>query len=95
MTIGLINSIMKGTYIEILALNSIIIGTVFAIDGDRLMRNEKTKTVEYNNLQNIQPDRENILIEELRQATGLNIKKIDIDHIDYVKNRVVIKVYYY
>ena len=71
-----------------------IIGTVFIIDGDTLMRNEKTKTIEYNNLENIQPDRENILIEELRKLTGLQIKKVDIEHIDYVKNRVVIKVYY-
>ncbi|HMG93960.1 MAG TPA: DUF4956 domain-containing protein [Chryseolinea sp.] len=95
MTIGLINSIMKGSYIEILGLNSMIIVTVFIIDGDRLMRNEKTKTIEYNNLDNIRPDRENILIEELQRITGLQIKKVDIEHIDYGKNRVVIKVYYY
>ena len=95
MTIGLINSIMKGSYIEILGLNSMIIATVFVIDGDRLMRNEKTKTIEYNNLDNIRPDRESILIEELQRITGLQIKKVDIEHIDYGKNRVVIKVYYY
>ena len=95
MTIGLINSIMKGTYIEIIGLNAMIIVAVFVIDGDRLMRNEKTKTIEYNNLENIPPDRQNILIEELRRVTGLNIKKIEIEHIDYVKNRVVIKLYYY
>lgn len=94
MTIGLINSVMKGTYIEIVGLNSLIIGTVFIIDGGTIMRNEKTKTIEYNNLENIQPDRQNFLIEELRKLTGLQIKKVDIEHIDYVKNRVVIKVYY-
>jgi hypothetical protein len=95
MTIGLINSIMKGSYIEILGLNSMIIVTVFIIDGDKLMRNEKTKTIEYNNLENIRPDREKLLIEELQRVTGLDIKKIDIEHIDYGKNRVVIKIYYY
>jgi hypothetical protein len=95
MTIGLINSIMKGSYIEIIGLNSMIIATVFVIDGDKLMRNEKTKTIEYNNLENIRPDRENILIEELQRITGLQIKKVEIEHIDYGKNRVVIKVYYY
>ncbi len=94
MTIGLINSVMKGTYIEIVGLNSLIIGTVFIIDGGTIMRNEKTKTIEYNSLENIQPDRQNFLIEELRKLTGLQIKKVDIEHIDYVKNRVVIKVYY-
>jgi hypothetical protein len=95
MTIGLINSIMKGSYIEIVGLNSMIIATVFIIDGDRLMRNEKTKTIEYNNLDNIRPDRESVLIDELQRITGLQIKKVDIEHIDYGKSRVVIKVYYY
>lgn len=95
MTIGLINSIMKGTYIEIIGLNALIIATVYIIDGDRLMRNEKTKTLEYNNLENIRPDREKLLIEELKKITGLDIQKIEIEHIDYVKNRVVIKIYYY
>jgi hypothetical protein len=95
MTIGLINSIMKGSYIEIIGLNAMIIVSVFVIDGDRLMRNEKTKTIEYNNLENIQPSRENVLIEELKRVTGLDIKKIDVEHIDYVKNRVVIKIYYF
>jgi hypothetical protein len=31
----------------------------------------------------------------LQRITGLQIKKVDIEHIDYGKSRVVIKVYYY
>lgn len=56
MTIGLINSIMKGTYAEIIALNVLIIVVVFAIDGNRIIKNEKSKMVEYNNLENIRPE---------------------------------------
>ena len=95
MTIGMINSIMKGTYLEIIIVNLIIVAFVFIVDGDRLMRNEKTKTIEYNNLENIMPARESILIQELSKLTGLNIQKVEIEHIDYVKNRVVIKIYFY
>ena len=95
MTIGLINSIMKGSYLEILGLNGIIILAVFIIDGNRLYRNQKTQIIEYNDLQNIQPTQHKVLIEELRNRTGLNIQKLSIEEIDFGKNRVVIKIYYY
>jgi hypothetical protein len=94
MTIGLINSIMKGSYFEIIGLNALIIGTVFLVDGNWLMRNQKTKTIEYNSLANIQPGQHGVLIEELRKRTGLNIKKISIEHIDFGKEKVIIKIYY-
>ena len=95
MTIGLINSIMKGSYYEIIALNAVIVGTVFVVDGDRIIKNEKTKVVEYNSLENIQPEHHHIIIEDLKKKTGLDIKKILIEEIDFVKSRVVIKVYYF
>jgi len=95
MTIGLINSIMKGTYIEIVGLNLLIVATVFIVDGDRIMRNEKTKMIEFNSLENIQPDKQGLLTEELRKMTGLDIRKIDVEQIDFVKNRVIIKIYYF
>lgn len=95
MTIGLINSIMKGSYIEIIGLNAIIIGAVFIVDGNKLMRNQKTKTIEYNSLEHIQPDQHNVLIEDLRKRTGLDIQKISIEDIDFGRNKVIIRIYFY
>jgi Domain of unknown function (DUF4956) len=94
MTFGLINSIMSGTYWEIMGLNALIIGAVFIVDGNMLMRNQKTKTLEYDGLENIQPEKHSILIKDLSQRTGLNIQRISIEHIDLVKNKVEIRIYY-
>lgn len=95
MAIGLINSIMKGSYLEIITLNAMIIGAVYIVDGNQLMRNQKYRTVEYNSLENIRPDRQSKLIAELREHTGLDIQKISIEHIDFGKNRVVVRIYYF
>jgi hypothetical protein len=95
MTIGLINSIMKGSYVEIIILNLLIIVVVFVIDGNRIIRNEKTKLVEYNSLENMQPENHHLLIADLKQKTGLNIKKILIEEIDFTKSRLMIRVYFY
>lgn len=95
MTFGLINSIMKATYAEVVILNVMIVGAVYIVDGSRFMKQQKTKTVEYNTLENIKPERQPLLIADLRERTGLDIQKIAIEHIDFGKGRAVIKVYFY
>lgn len=94
MAIGIINSIMKGTYPEIVSLNALIVVAVYAVDSNRLMKNQKTKMVDYIGLDNIKPERHPILINELKEKTGLNIQRISIEHIDLGKNRAVIKIYH-
>ena len=95
MTFGLINSIMKATYAEVVILNVMIVGAVYVVDGSRFMKQQKTKTVEYNTLENIKPERQPQLIADLRERTGLDIQKIAIEHIDFGKSKAVIKVYFY
>ena len=95
MTIALINSIMDGRYWEIIILDLLIILAVYMVDGNWFMRNQKTKMVDYEGLDNIKPDKHPILINDLCQRTGLNIQKISIEHIDLIKNRVEIKIYYH
>ncbi len=95
MTFGLINSIMKATYAEVVILNVMIVGAVYIVDGSRFMKQQKTKMVEYNTLENIKPERQPQLIADLRERTGLDIQKIAIEHIDFGKGRAVIKVYFY
>jgi hypothetical protein len=95
MAIGLINSIMKGSLIEIAATNAMIVGAVFVVDSNRLMAIQKTKTIDYGSLENIKPEQNAQLIEELRQKTGLDIRRTSIEEIDFVRNKVVIKIYYF
>jgi len=95
MAFGLINSIMKGSFAEIAMVNGLILIAVYAVDGNVLMRNQKTKTVEYEGLENIQPEHHPKLILDLRKRTGLDIQRISIERIDFGRNRVEIKMYYY
>ncbi|HRI79783.1 MAG TPA: DUF4956 domain-containing protein [Cyclobacteriaceae bacterium] len=95
MTVGLINSVLVGNYTEIIAVNGVIITAVFATDGNILMRGEKTKTIEIESLQYIKPEHKAELLKDIKERTGLDIQKITIEHIDFVRNRASITVYYY
>lgn len=95
MTLGLINSSMDGKYYEIIGLNLLIVAAVYIVDGNKFMRNQKTKTIEYQGLQNILPEKQYLLIQDLRTRTGLDIQRISIEHIDLIKERVEIRIYYH
>ena len=95
MALALINSVMKGTYLEIVLLNVLIIIAVYVVDGNRLIRNQQSKTVEYYSLENIKPAQQDQLIAELRDRTGLDIQKIIVEHIDFGKGKAIIKIYFY
>jgi thiol:disulfide interchange protein len=95
MALALINSVMKGTYLEIILLNVLILIAVYVVDGNRLIRNQQSKTVEYYSLENIKPAQQDQLIAELRDRTGLDIQKIIVEHIDFGKGKAIIKIYFY
>jgi len=95
MALGLMNSAMKGSYLEIIALNAMIIAIVYVVDGNQIMRNQKSKSIEYPSVENIQPEKHPLLIADLRARTGLDIRKITIEQIDFTKERAVVKIYYY
>ncbi len=95
MALGLINSVMLGTILEISMVNALLLLAVYIVDGNILMRNQKTKMVEYEGLENIKPEKHNLLIDDLKQRTGLNIQRISVERIDFSRNRAEIKIYYY
>ncbi len=95
MTIGLTNSIMKGSVTEIVSLNAMIVAAVYLVDGNQLMKNQKSKTIDYPSLENIRPELHPKLIEDLKSRTGLDIRKITIEHIDFTKDRAQIRIFYY
>ncbi len=93
--LGLINSVSKGTYLEIALLDLFIIAFVYALDGNLLIKNEMVQIVQYENIQNIKPANHSVLIEDLKHRTGLDIHKVEIESIDFLKDTARIKVYYY
>lgn len=95
MTLGLVNAVMMGANWEIIVLNVLIIVVVFLVDGNQLMKNQQTKTIEYEGLENIKPENHSKLIKELSEKTGLRIQRISIEHIDMIKSRSLIRLYYY
>ena len=92
---GLINSTVKGTYFESFVLNGILMFAAWVLDGGVLVKNEKTQTIQYEKIENVRDDKEQELLNDLRERTGLKIHKVSVVYIDFVKDSAELKIYFY
>jgi hypothetical protein len=93
-TIGLISSINQGTALEIVLINAVILLVAFLIEGNVLIKQEYIKNIEYENIELIKPERHGELMEDLKKRTGLDIHKVYIKRIDFLRDTAMIKVHY-
>jgi len=93
--LGLINSTVKGTYFESVLLNGMLILVAWVLDGNVVFRNEKTQTILYEKIENIRDDKSDVLLQDLKQRTGLPIHKVSIVEIDFIRDSALLKIYYY
>lgn len=91
---GVISSIQL-EYYELGIIHGIILVGTFILDGNVIFKGERIKRVLYDNIEMIKPENQTGLIEELRLRTGLNIHRIVIGRIDFLKDAAVINIYYY
>jgi hypothetical protein len=93
-TIGLISSINMGTLLEISLINAIILLTAFLIEGNVFIKPEFAKVIEYENIDLIKPENHAELLSDLRNRTGLDIHRVFIKRIDFLRDTALIKIYY-
>ncbi|TND07635.1 MAG: hypothetical protein FD123_3187 [Bacteroidetes bacterium] len=93
--LGLMSSVNKGNVMELVIINAIILAAAFILDGNILMKTEFVKNIQYENIELIKPENHTQLLEDLRARTGLNIHKISIGRVDFVRDTATIKIYYY
>jgi hypothetical protein len=92
--LGLISAIQL-EYYELGILSGVIIAGTYLIDGNILFKRELSKCIQYENIELIRPERKQELLEDLRKRTGLNIHRVAINRINFLRDTASIRVYYY
>ena len=93
--VGLIAAVSKTSYFELCIINLIIVVVTFALDGNWLMKNEMVHNIQYENIDMIKPENYQALLSDLRKRTGLNIHRVSIGKIDFLRDVAIVKAYYY
>ena len=94
--ISVINALAgkKMSYADIVATNTIIVVTIWSSEFFFRKRREGKKLITYESTALVHPDKREELIADLRKRTGLNITKIEIGNINYLRDSVKILIYF-
>jgi len=92
--IGLLTSVSKGSLAEVATIDAVILFLTFLLENNFIVQREFSKQIQYDNVNLIKPEQHQELIEILRNRTGLNIKRIIINDIDFIKESCAVTVFY-
>lgn len=93
--IGLLTAISKASAFELSILNGLVLVITFFLEGNFLLKKEYSKSVQYENIEFIKPENHAALLIDLKKRTGLNIHRITIDKVNFLKDTALLKLYYY
>jgi hypothetical protein len=100
--IGIISAVtkIKGAediheFIFLVGINSVILFITFLLESNLLMKQEAFKTVNYEKIELIHPDRNEEFLADLKARTGINIHRATIQKIDFLRDSAQVRIYYY
>ena len=94
-SVGLISAIIKGSWDELGLVNGMILLVVWLLEGNLLVKRELTKSIQYDRIELITPERQEELLEDLRVRTGLAVHRVEVQTMDFLKDSALIMIFYY
>lgn len=94
-SIGLLTAIGPSNGIEISLFCFVIIVLTFILENSLWGKIEVSKSIIYDSLDFINQSQQSELMEDLKSKTGIEIHRLSIDNIDYLKDSCTITIYYY
>jgi len=95
--LGMLNSLSDTSdgFALLIICNVVILGMTFFLERLNFINNENSKEIIFDNVNLIKPSQRDALLAELKGRTELDIHRVDVLKINYLKDTVLLKVYYY
>ncbi len=85
----------KVSYAELLFTNLMIISIVWALERVWLLKNETSKVILFEKINLIKPENYNLLLEDLKERTGLDINRVEVGKINFLRDTAEVKIFYF
>lgn len=79
---------------QLLVANMMFIGAIAMLESKRFIKHTATKAVLYEKIELVVPSRYEEMKADLEVRTGLKIERVEVGHIDFLRDVAFIKVYY-
>ena len=95
MGVSIINGqALTTSYIELFITNLMVILAIWVFEGGKHAKQMSEKVILYDKIELVKADKETELKADIEQRTGLKIEKLEIGHIDYLRDAAFIKIWY-
>ena len=92
--IALLSSVGPVSYWDLVILCTLICFVTFLTDTVLVSGNLSEKLIQYEKIHNIKPENREMLIQDLRERTGLNIQKAVVEDIDFLRDTALLRIYF-
>ena len=82
------------SYAELIIANTLIFLLIWAMESKVFLRHTSAKLVIYEKIQLITPERREEMIADLEQRLGHKVNKVEVGHVDFLRDVAFVKVYY-
>jgi hypothetical protein len=94
--IAVINALTtkKISFVELAFTNVVLIAASFFLERLWYKEGLSEQTIEYEKIENIKPERRAVLIADLKERTGLDIRSAEILTTDFLRDMARVRIYY-
>jgi len=94
--VAVINAVALEEYIypEVMITNVVFLALAFLMEKLWMNKGEQRKTIVYEKIELLRPENREALYTDLHKRTGLVIHKVEIGHIDFLKDTAILTVYF-
>lgn len=82
------------SYAELITINVLVVVIVYFMDTKLFVSMEESRTVIYEKIDNIKPENYELLKADLEERTGININRVEVGKVDFLKDVAVVKIYF-
>jgi uncharacterized protein DUF4956 len=79
---------------SVVIANAIVVTLLFVLEHEWGFRYQTSKKLTYEIIDNIRPENHEALLADLRRRTGLDVQRVEVGRIDFLRDTAELKVYY-
>ena len=85
----------KISHAEVLFTNVMFIAITYGLEKIWLLKHESRKNITFEKIELILPERKEELLADLKERTGLNITRVEIRNIDFLRDTANLRIFYF
>ncbi|MEY4992214.1 MAG: hypothetical protein RI948_1093 [Bacteroidota bacterium] len=80
---------------EVGVINVTVVLLTYILENIWLMKHETRKTINYERIDLIKPEKHDLLKADLEKRTGLTINRVEVGKIDFLNDTAMVRIYYF